>query len=142
MHFHPTGTLKIIKSAVLSSILRFSQCSTSASKYHSPGLLLGHFSGPAGIEKVPWPRYKTLRKLCPSKSGPHASKGSKSCSKWLPNGIPNHQKIDLIRIQNPWFGLKIGPQACQHRSGAFETGLRHSKAPLRSQTNQKKKKYA
>ena len=63
MHFHPRGTLKIIKRAILSSILRFSQYSTSASKYHSPGLFLEHFSAPAGIEKVPWTRYKTFRNL-------------------------------------------------------------------------------
>ena len=104
MHFHPTGTLKIIKSAILSSILRFSQCSTSASKYHSPGLLLDHFSAPAGIEKVPRTRYKTLRELCPSKYGPQASKGSKSCSKCFPNGTQNHLKIH--------FGPPLVPTAC------------------------------
>ena len=33
------------------------------------------------------------------------------------------------RVQNPWFGLKIAPEACQDRSVAFRTGpankLRH-----------------
>ena len=35
----------------------------------------------------------------------------------------------LIRIQNRPFGLKLGPEACQDRSGAFGMGLTHSKGP-------------
>ena len=33
------------------------------------------------------------------------------------------------RVQNRPFGLKLGPEACQDRSGAFGTGLTHSKGP-------------
>ena len=32
-------------------------------------------------------------------------------------------------VQNRRFGLKLGPEACQDRSGAFGTGLTHSKGP-------------
>ena len=32
-------------------------------------------------------------------------------------------------FQNRRFGLKLGPEACQDRSGAFGTGLTHSKGP-------------
>ena len=43
------------------------------------------------------------------------------------------------RVQNRRFGLKIGPEACQDRSGAFGMGLTHSKGPSRAK---KVKKYA
>ena len=33
------------------------------------------------------------------------------------------------RVQNRPFGLKLGPEACQDRSGAFGMGLTHSKGP-------------
>ena len=33
------------------------------------------------------------------------------------------------RVQNRRFGLKLGPEACQDRSGAFGMGLTHSKGP-------------
>ena len=32
-------------------------------------------------------------------------------------------------VQNRRFGLKLGPEACQDRSGAFGMGLTHSKGP-------------
>ena len=32
-------------------------------------------------------------------------------------------------VQNRPFGLKLGPEACQDRSGAFGMGLTHSKGP-------------
>ena len=32
-------------------------------------------------------------------------------------------------VQNGPFGLKLGPEACQDRSGAFGMGLTHSKGP-------------
>ena len=32
-------------------------------------------------------------------------------------------------VENRRFGLKLGPEACQDRSGAFGTGLTHSKGP-------------
>ena len=43
------------------------------------------------------------------------------------------------RVQNRPFGLKLGPEACQDRSGAFGMGLTHSKGPSRAK---KVKKYA
>ena len=33
------------------------------------------------------------------------------------------------RVQNRLFVLKLGPEACQERSGAFGMGLTHSKGP-------------
>ena len=33
------------------------------------------------------------------------------------------------RVQNRPFGLKLGPEACQDRSGAFGMGLTHSEGP-------------
>ena len=42
-------------------------------------------------------------------------------------------------VQNRPFGLKLGPEACQDRSGAFGMGLTHSKGPSRAK---KVKKYA
>ena len=30
-------------------------------------------------------------------------------------------------VENRWFGLKLGPEACQDRPGAFGMGLTHSK---------------
>ena len=38
-------------------------------------------------------------------------------------------KNGLNRVQNRPFGLKLGPEACQDRSGAFGMGLTHSKGP-------------
>ena len=38
-------------------------------------------------------------------------------------------KNDSNRVQNRPFGLKLGPEACQDRSGAFGMGLTHSKGP-------------
>ena len=32
-------------------------------------------------------------------------------------------------VENRPFGLKLGPEACQDRSGAFGMGLTHSKGP-------------
>ena len=32
-------------------------------------------------------------------------------------------------VENRRFGLKLGPEACQDRSGAFGMGLTHSKGP-------------
>ena len=32
-------------------------------------------------------------------------------------------------VENPRFGLKLGPEACQDRSGALGGGLTHSKGP-------------
>ena len=32
-------------------------------------------------------------------------------------------------VQNRPFGLKLGPEACQDRSGAFGIGLTHSEGP-------------
>ena len=43
------------------------------------------------------------------------------------------------RVQNRPFGLKLGPEACQDRSGAFGMGLTHSKGPSPAK---KVKKYA
>ena len=38
-------------------------------------------------------------------------------------------KNGLNRVQNRPFGLKLGPEACQDRSGAFGMGLTHSEGP-------------
>jgi hypothetical protein len=92
MIVRPAGTLKIIKSVELSSISRFSHYARTTSKCHSPGSLLGHFSGPPGIKKVPCTCYKTFPKSCLSQSGPRASKGSRSFKKWSPKGDPKSLK--------------------------------------------------
>ena len=38
-------------------------------------------------------------------------------------------KLSLKWVENRRFGLKLGPEACQDRSGAFGMGLTHSKGP-------------
>merc|ERR1711966_383810 len=50
---------------------------------------------------------------------------------WLtkvPVGAKNI-KFDPKWVENRRFGLKLGPEACQDHSGAFGTGLTHSKGP-------------
>ena len=113
MIFHPAGTLKIIKSVELSSISTFSQYAESASKYHPPGSLLEHFSRPLGLENMPWTCSKTLLKSCPSKSAPHASKGSKSLKSGPQSGTQNHSKIDFARFGFP--GVTLSATLVSHR---------------------------
>jgi hypothetical protein len=81
----PAGILKIIESVELSSISRFSHYTRTTSKCHSPGSVLGHFSGPLGIEKVSCTCYKTFPKSCLSQSGsgpPRPPEASKVVPKW------------------------------------------------------------
>ena len=73
----------------------------SAAKGYGPG---------QGLPASPWP-------------GP----GGPSPTQNVGSG-PNHQKWPNW-VQNPPFGLKLGPEACQDRSGAFGMGLTHSKGP-------------
>ena len=109
---HPAGTLKIIKSVELSSISTFSQYAESASKYHPPGSLLEHFSKPLGLENMPWTCSKTLLKSCPSKSAPHASKGSKNLKSGPQRGTQNHSKIDFARFGFP--GVTLSATLVSH----------------------------
>ena len=113
LKFMTPGTLNIIESIQLSWISRFSAYSKPEAKYHSPGLLLGIFSEPVGIEKVPGTCYQLVGNLSPSKYDPGASKDSKSCTKWIPNDTQNRWKIHLCI---PWArpNLKLSPRTSKH----------------------------
>ena len=43
--------------------------------------------------------------------------------------VLSQQKTSGLSPVNRRFGLKLGPEACQDRSGAFGMGLTHSKGP-------------
>ena len=49
---------------------------------------------------------------------------------WTKVPIPSQNiKFGPKWVENRRFGLKLGPEACQDRSGAFGTGLTHSEGP-------------
>ncbi len=87
------GTLKIIKSVQLSSISSFSAYSKPEAEYHFPGLLLGSFSHPVGIEKVPGTCYQIV--------------GNSSPSKYAPSAAPSGSQMHPKSIKNPlWHPLR------------------------------------
>ena len=58
----------------------------------------------------------------------HSQAKPKSWLTKVPVGAKNI-KFGPKWVENRRFGLKLGPEACQDRSGAFGTGLTHSKGP-------------
>ena len=119
LKFLTPGTLKFIKSIQPPSISSFSAYSKPEAKYHSPGLLLGAFSEPVGIEKVPGTCYQIVGTSNPSKYAPSASKDSKSC--------PSGSQMAPPWVKNPlWHPL--GSQRVPEGSKMLENGpQRHPK---------------
>ena len=79
-----------------------------------------------GLPASPWP-------------GPKASRPGPGLVQVPPKMSVRAQiiKNGPNRVQNRPFGLKLGPEACQDRSGAFGMGLTHSKGPSPVKEQQK-----
>ena len=65
------------------------------------------------------------------KVGPRSTQASAQVQSWLTKVRVRSKniKFGLKWVENPRSGLKLGPEACQDRSGAFGMGLTHSKEP-------------
>ena len=83
------------------------QASEIASRYITLGSAAKGYRPGQGLPASPWP----------DPGGPSPAVRAQI----IENG-PN-------RVQNRLFGLKLGPEACQDRSGAFGMGLTHSEGP-------------
>ena len=107
MIFRPAGTLKIIKSVELSSISRFPQYARTASKYHSPGLLLVHVSGSPGIENA-LDLLQNLSKTVSLQVWSPRLHGPQKLRKVIPQGGPKITEKSILSIW-PLTGSPFGP---------------------------------
>ena len=83
--------------------------------------------GPRLVQDRPKPQPKVVQGRPQSKIGPSLSPGPILVDQ-SSGPVQKHQIWPEI-VENRRFGVKLGPEACQDRSGAFRTGLTHSKGP-------------